>query len=83
MASIRGFSIAAAAAFAIYWGAAALAVETASAHRSPCHSARTCPSDDASYRWRGLLTVAADSAKRTTSFSKRITYGGRTYYARR
>jgi hypothetical protein len=80
---IRGLSLAVVATFAIYWGAAALAVEPASAHRSPCHSVRSCPSDDASYRWRGLLTVAPESAKRTTSFSKRVTYDGRTYYARR
>jgi hypothetical protein len=39
---------------------AALAVGTATpdqaqAHRSRCHQAHTCPSDPATYRWRGRI----------------------------
>jgi hypothetical protein len=64
-------------------GGAATSPETASAHRSWCHSKHACPSDHATYRWRGLLCVAPYSDKRNSSFKRRATYGGRTYYCKR
>jgi hypothetical protein len=53
------------------------------AHRSGCHRHHTCPSDHATYRWRGLRCVKPSSPKRTSRFTKRVRYGGRTYYCRR
>ena len=52
-------------------------------HRARCHQAHTCPSDHATYRWKGWLCVAPYSDQRTSSFSRRITYAGRTYYCKR
>jgi hypothetical protein len=65
-------------------GATSSAVtSTASAHRDPCHPKYRCPSDHASYRWRGLLCVKPTSSKRTSAFRKRVRYGGRTYFCKR
>lgn len=64
-------------------GLAATSSELASAHRHGCHRAHTCPSDHATYRWRGLLCVAPYSDKRNSSFKRRVRYGGRTYYCKR
>jgi hypothetical protein len=56
---------------------------SASAHTSGCHSKHTCPSDHATYRWRGLLCVKPSADERTSRFRKRVRYGGRTYYCKR
>jgi hypothetical protein len=62
---------------------AATSAERATAHRHGCHRAHTCPSDHATYRWRGLLCVAPYSDKQNASFKRRVGYGGRTYYCKR
>jgi hypothetical protein len=62
---------------------AALGADTASAHRSGCHRWHTCPSDHATYRWRGWLCVAPYADERNATFRRRITYLGRTYWCRR
>lgn len=62
---------------------AAASPEAASAHRHGCHRAHTCPSDHATYRWRGQLCVAPYSDKRNSTFKRRVRYGGRTYYCKR
>jgi len=80
---IRGLFVALAATFVIFGGSAALNTESASAHRSGCHRWHSCPSDHATYRWRGLLCVAPYSDKRTSSFTRRVRYEGRTYYCKR
>jgi hypothetical protein len=59
------------------------AADSASAHRHGCHRWHTCPSDHATYRWRGLLCVAPYSDKRNSSFRRRVQYDGRTYYCKR
>lgn len=57
--------------------------QPASAHRHGCHRWHTCPSDHATYRWRGWLCVAPYSDKYNSSFRKKIVYAGRTYYCKR
>jgi hypothetical protein len=52
------------------------------AHRSGCHGAHSCPSDHATYRWRGKLCVKPTAEEPTTSFDKKLRYGGLTYYCR-
>lgn len=59
------------------------AADPASAHRSGCHRWHTCPSDHATYRWRGWLCVAPYSDKRNSTFRRRVVYAGRTYYCKR
>lgn len=59
------------------------AAPTTSAHRSGCHSKHVCPSDHATYKWRGKLCVKPTSNKRTSSFKQRARYGGLTYYCKR
>ena len=54
----------------------------ASAHRSPCHARRTCPSDNHSYTWREL-SCTSHKAKRLKSDKIKIRYGGRTYWCHR
>jgi hypothetical protein len=54
----------------------------ASAHRSGCHGAHSCPSDHATYRWRGKLCVKPNADERTSSFKKKVRYGGYTYYCK-
>jgi hypothetical protein len=64
----------------------ALAAGTASAapaHRNGCHVKHTCPSDHATYRWRGLLCVKPTSDERTAAFKRRVVYGGKTYFCRK
>jgi hypothetical protein len=61
----------------------ALAPGTASAHRDGCHIRHSCPSDHATYRWRGLLCVKPTSDERTSAFKRRVVYGGKTYFCRR
>jgi hypothetical protein len=55
---------------------------TASAHRSGCHGAHSCPSDHATYKWRGKLCVKPTSEKRTRAFKKKVRYAGLTYYCK-
>lgn len=55
----------------------------ADAHRSHCHRKHACPSDHATYRWRGQLCVKPDSRKRNKTFRKRVRYDGKTYYCKR
>jgi hypothetical protein len=61
----------------------AVAPSQVSAHRSRCHQRQTCPSDHATYRWRGLLCVAPYSEQWNRSFRRRVRYQGRTYYCKR
>jgi hypothetical protein len=60
-----------------------VAAAPAEAHRARCHQAHTCPSDHATYRWRGLLCVAPYSDKRNRTFRRKVVYGGRTYWCKR
>jgi hypothetical protein len=55
---------------------------TASAHRSGCHGAHSCPSDHATYKWRGKLCVKPTSDERTRAFKKKVRYAGLTYYCK-
>jgi len=63
--------------------ALSVAVPSADAHRARCHQNHSCPSDHATYRWKGWLCVAPYSDKRNATFRKRISYAGRTYYCKR
>lgn len=75
---IRRLAVAAAlAAFAVVPLAPA-----ASAHRSGCHTKHVCPSDHATYRWRGVLCVSPSADERTAKFKRKVRYDGRTYYCR-
>jgi hypothetical protein len=71
------------AAAAVFGGLSTVSVEDASAHRSGCHRWHTCPSDHATYRWRGLLCVAPYSDKRNRTFRRKVVYQGRTYWCKR
>jgi hypothetical protein len=57
--------------------------EAAGAHRDPCHSKHKCPSDHATYKWKGWRCVKPTSTKRNSTFRKRITYGGKVYFCKR
>jgi hypothetical protein len=59
------------------------AASPASAHRSGCHRWHTCPSDHATYRWRGLLCVKPTADERDGSFRRRVVYQGLVYWCRR
>lgn len=61
----------------------AAAQPMAPTHRDGCHRWHSCPSDHATYRWRGLLCVAPYSDKRNSTFRQRVRYDGRTYYCKR
>jgi hypothetical protein len=63
--------------------AGGISADSANAHRSRCHQAHTCPSDHATYRWRGLLCVAPYSDKRNSTFKRRVVHAGRTYWCKR
>lgn len=67
----------------VFCGVAVLRVDGASAHRHGCHPAHTCPSDHATYRWRGMLCVKPTSDKRNATFRKRVVHAGLTYYCKR
>ena len=54
----------------------------ATAHRSGCHGHHSCPSDHATYTWRGKLCVKPSSDKRTKAFKTKVRYGGLTYYCK-
>jgi hypothetical protein len=56
---------------------------SAAAHRHSCHRAHTCPSDHATYKWRGLWCVKPTSSKRNATFKRRVTYGGKRYFCKR
>lgn len=71
------------AALAVALGLSVATAEPANAHRNPCHVKHACPSDHATYRWRGVLCVKPTSDKRTASFRKRLTYAGLTYHCKR
>lgn len=62
---------------------AASAPAPSMAHRSGCHRHHTCPSDHATYVWRGLRCVKPSSPKRNSSFRRKVRYDGRTYYCKR
>jgi hypothetical protein len=70
---------------------AAVVPDRAQAHRHPCHRANTCPSDHATYRWRGRacgrlgrwLCVHRFADERNRTFRIRVRYGGRTYFCKR
>jgi hypothetical protein len=55
----------------------------ATAHRSGCHRWHSCPSDHATYRWRGMLCVAPASGESGYGYPKKVRYDGRTYYCKR
>ena len=62
--------------------AVAIFAPSAPAHRYGCHRAHSCPSDHATYRWRGRLCKPT-SDKRDNSFRTRVRYRGFTYYCKR
>jgi opacity protein-like surface antigen len=70
---------------------AAVAPDQAQAHRSRCHQAHTCPSDHATYRWRGRiggvtalwLCVHRFADERNRTFNRRVRYAGRVYFCKR
>ena len=70
---------------------AAVTPDQAQAHRSRCHQRHTCPSDHATYRWRGRiggvtarwLCVHRTADERNRTFNRRVRYGGRVYYCKR
>jgi len=62
--------------------AAGAGAPTASAHRSGCHSKHVCPSDHATYKWKGKLCAKPNSDKRTSKFTKKVRYVGLTYYCK-
>ena len=64
-------------------GLALLPAENAAAHRNACHRARSCPSDHATYRWRGLLCVSPKAPERTSEFSLIYVYARHVYYCKR
>jgi hypothetical protein len=69
---------------AVLAGAATVAPgEAAIAHRSGCHSHHSCPSDHATYRWRGLLCVKPSAPENDGSYKKRVTYQGLPYRCKR
>jgi hypothetical protein len=55
----------------------------AGAHRSGCHRWHSCPSDHATYKWRGMWCVSPASGESRYGYPKRVVYGGRIYYCRR
>jgi hypothetical protein len=61
---------------------AVLVPATATAHRSWCHSGHSCPSDHATYKWRGKLCVKPAAPERSSAFKKKVSYAGRTYYCK-
>jgi hypothetical protein len=65
---------------AVFASAAAVVPSgTAVAHRSGCHSHHVCPSDHATYRWRGLACVKPSAPENDGSYKKRVTYQGLPY----
>jgi hypothetical protein len=48
-----------------------------------CRQNRSCPSEHATYRWRGLLCVSRTSWKRNRTFTHRVVNAGKTYFCKR
>jgi len=61
----------------------ALGVQSAAAHRSGCHGKHTCPSDHATYRWRGMYCVSPASGESRSGYPKKVRYDGRTYFCKK
>jgi hypothetical protein len=80
MTRLVGFIVVAA---ALAFVTGVVSADSANAHRHGCHRHHTCPSDHATYRWRGLLCVAPYSDKRNSTFKRRVVYAGRTYWCKR
>lgn len=78
----RALTIAAVAGAALTGGAMSGSAP-AEAHQSACHRAHSCPSDHATYRWRGLLCVSTASGESRQGYPRRVRYGGRAYYCKR
>lgn len=55
----------------------------ASAHRASCHRAHSCPSDHATYKWKGKLCVSPASGESRTGYPQKVRYGGRVYYCKK
>jgi hypothetical protein len=72
-----------AAVVAVAVGVVAFAPSEAAAHANPCHRARTCPSDHAKYRWRGLLCVSETAGERSSAFRLLYVYRTYVYYCKR
>jgi hypothetical protein len=56
--------------------------DVAFGHLSGCHRWHSCPSDHATYRWRGLLCVSPASGESTSGYPIRVVYAGRVYYCK-
>jgi hypothetical protein len=59
-----------------------VSVGTADAHRAPCHTQHTCPSDHHTYLWRGL-SCTANASERTARDTTVVHYAGRRYFCRK
>lgn len=64
-------------------GVGALGVPAAAAHRHGCHGQHSCPSDHATYRWRGQLCVSPASGESRSGYPKKVRHGGRIYYCKK
>ena len=53
--------------------------ESANAHRNPCHSAHTCPSDHHTYVWHGLSCTSYPD-ERDPNDKRVVVVAGRTYW---
>jgi hypothetical protein len=58
-------------------------VPAADAHRSGCHRWHSCPSDHATYKWRGMWCVSPASGESRQGYPRRVVYAGRVYYCTR
>jgi hypothetical protein len=58
-------------------------VTQADAHRASCHTAHTCPSDHATYKWKGMLCVKPSSPKFNASFKIKVRYANLPYRCKR
>lgn len=57
-----------------------MSAPVANAHRNGCHPDKSCPSDRATYKWRGVLCVK--KANRTATYKVRVRHGGIVYYCK-
>ena len=71
-----------AAALALAVLATAGSARAGTAHRDPCHSRHTCPSDHHTYVWRALVCTSYPD-ERTPVDTTTVAVGGRTYWCRR
>lgn len=58
-------------------------VQSAEAHRHGCHRWHSCPSDHATYQWRGMWCVSPASGESRVGYRTRVAHQGRVYYCRR